>query len=281
MFSLKKSFQKIPAKILLFGEYAVLYGARAFAIPSDNYFGTLAFGDLNDAVVHYSNKNIKIFSDYLLKNFRDTFHFEELQADIEQGLYLQTNIPQGFGLGSSGVLVAALAHQYLREHNFTLDELHALLQKMENAFHGNSSGIDPLVSFTNAKILFQTGKIDVYEKEIKAIDFKLINSGNPRNTKHYVNIFKKKMLVESYYKKFRTRYITTNNLLLEAYLKGDSALFEVMLSELSFLQMEMLPEMIPHPIAQQWRNALKEKTSAMKLCGAGGGGFFLQFYFNE
>lgn len=278
---MQKFFQTIPAKILLFGEYAVLYGARAFAVPSNIYYGKLNFGDLLQPTVLYSNKNLRIFAKYLEKNFKDVIQTDELLYDIEQGLYLQTNIPQGFGLGSSGVLVASIAKHYAKYENFTLDELHNLLKNMENAFHGNSSGIDPLVSFLNENIIIQNEKIQVYKQKIPNINYKLIDSGNPRNTKHFVGIFKEKMLDKTFYKKFRTKYIVTNNLLLESYLKEDTSLFEVLLAELSYLQLEMFAEMIPFNIIQKWRNALKEKTSAYKLCGAGGGGMFLQFNFED
>jgi hypothetical protein len=38
--------------------------------------------------------------------------FDKIETDLNNGLYFNSSIPQGFGVGSSGALVAALYNQY-------------------------------------------------------------------------------------------------------------------------------------------------------------------------
>lgn len=64
-----------------------------------------------------SNESIKQFVSHL-EWLRDTgglpcsLNFVQLQTDIHSGLYFDSSIPQGFGVGSSGALVAALYAKY-------------------------------------------------------------------------------------------------------------------------------------------------------------------------
>ncbi len=275
------SFQSFHAKILLFGEYAILYGAKALAVPCSDYYSQLQLDDNQFPEKEFSNRNLRIFTEYLARNCSEFINCNQLQHDVELGLYLHSTIPKGYGLGSSGALVAAVFDAYtsLKKDDITLEKYHFYLQKMENAFHGNSSGIDPLVSFTNKNILLQDSVIeDILIKE-NAIKSSLIDSKRPRNTKHFVTIFKEKMKDELFKKKFLTKYITTNNQLIEAYLQSDWALFEIMLLEISYLQFEMFQEMITGNMIDKWKEGLSTKNNVLKLCGAGGGGMYLQFHF--
>ena len=65
-------------------------------------------------------------------------------------MYFDSSIPQGYGVGSSGALVAAIYDQYALNkitvlENLTKDKLVQLKQSLQqwNLFHGKSSGLDP------------------------------------------------------------------------------------------------------------------------------------------
>src|SRR5699024_1889521 len=92
------------------------------------------------------------------------FDVEALQADIEKGLYFDSSIPQGYGIGSSGALVAAIYDKYATNkitilENLTRDKLNkrkAIFGEMESFFHGQSSGLDPLNSYLSLPILINS-----------------------------------------------------------------------------------------------------------------------------
>ena len=100
---------------------------------------------------------MKKFVEYLgsLKIQELDFDFEKLQADVDNGMYFDSSIPQGYGVGSSGALVAAIYDKYAINkvtvlENLTREKLLKLKQifsAMESFFHGKSSGLDPLNSY--------------------------------------------------------------------------------------------------------------------------------------
>ncbi|MBC8045595.1 MAG: mevalonate kinase, partial [Fimbriimonadaceae bacterium] len=133
-----------PAKLLLFGEYAILSGNDALAIPYPEYYATW---------IKATPKNYKFISLiepfilYLHQRFPFDFDFNKLKADINEGFCLESSIPYGYGLGSSATCVAAIYDLYCTNkiNDRNLAELQEYLGKMENYFHSKSSGFDPLV----------------------------------------------------------------------------------------------------------------------------------------
>src|SRR5690606_19362641 len=98
------------AKILLFGEYGIIENAKGLTIPYNFYKGTLKF---IDAEIHSeSNKSLKEFAKYLQTKLPNSFDIERLEKDLSAGMYFDSDIPQGYGVGSSGALVAAIYDEY-------------------------------------------------------------------------------------------------------------------------------------------------------------------------
>ena len=95
------------------------------------------------------------------------FNIKQLRKDLANGLYFDSSIPQGYGIGSSGALVAAVYDRYANSkitilENLTRDKLLKLKQifgLMESFFHGKSSGLDPLNSFLSLPILIHSKDI--------------------------------------------------------------------------------------------------------------------------
>src|SRR5690606_14411558 len=92
------------------------------------------------------------------------FDLHKLKSDVASGMYFDSSIPQGYGVGSSGALVAAIYDQYAKNKITVLENLtrEKLLQlkmifgQMESFFHGKSSGLDPLNSYLSIPILINS-----------------------------------------------------------------------------------------------------------------------------
>ena len=112
------------AKILLFGEYGIIKNSKGISIPFNNYSGSLKIDKSSNENIKLSNKQIKSFYDFLkLKFDKDEFNFKTFKSDIDDGLYFKSSIPLGYGVGSSGALVAAIYDKYFlkkikREKNY-------------------------------------------------------------------------------------------------------------------------------------------------------------------
>jgi mevalonate kinase len=154
------------AKILLFGEYGIIKDSKGLAIPYNSYQGALIISDDTSEKATDSNRKLKEFYLYLesLNDPNITLRLEELKSDIDRNMHFDSSIPQGYGVGSSGALVAAIYDQYADDkitvlENLTREKLlklKATFAKMESFFHGKSSGLDPLNSYLSLPILINS-----------------------------------------------------------------------------------------------------------------------------
>ena len=281
-------------KILLLGEYSLMYGSHALTIPYRKNKVMLRFTDDNDAaetrqIAIQSNKQLQLFYDFLKSHDQEIFNYLDLQAmqnALKQGLFLESDIPSGYGLGSSGALIAALFSRFSKEpfkskDQFTtekLKDLQEIFSFLESFFHGKSSGIDPLSSFVNLPILFCEGNPEIVEQSDPFLlgneSFFLIDTKISRKTAPLVKIFREKCKDSSFLDMLHRQYIPLNDICIKALISKSHALSEQLFS-LSDLQLRHFREMIPEPFAKMWAKGLSSGRYTMKLCGAGGGGYLL------
>lgn len=189
------------SKILLFGEYGIIKNSKGLSIPYNFFKGGLKIGNYINKNEIQSNVNLLKFRDFLLKIDQKivTFDFQKLDYDLENGMYFDSSIPQGYGVGSSGALVAAFYDRYAFNKITVLENLTKpkilILKKifslMESFFHGKSSGLDPLNSYLSLPILIHS-KTNIETTGIPSQTFKgkgavfLIDSGESRDRKSVV-----------------------------------------------------------------------------------------------
>jgi mevalonate kinase len=95
------------SKILLFGEYGIIKDSKGLSIPYNFYNGALKVDENPTQEAIKSNASLRRFVTYL-ENLQQeqtelvTFNIEILKADVERGMYFDSSIPQGYGVGSSG-----------------------------------------------------------------------------------------------------------------------------------------------------------------------------------
>src|SRR5690606_35217378 len=157
------------SKILLFGEYGIIKDSKGLAIPYNFYNGALKIDDSPSEIALKSNQSLKAFASYLNQLTLNEpelvqFDIDALNKDIEAGMCFDSSIPQGYGVGGSGALVAAIYDKYASEkitvlENLTKDKLlrlKVIFSEMESFFHGKSSGLDPLNSYLSIPILINS-----------------------------------------------------------------------------------------------------------------------------
>ncbi|KMQ72520.1 mevalonate kinase family protein [Chryseobacterium koreense] len=279
------------AKILLFGEYGIIEDSQGLTLPYSFYKGTLKFSNLENDFEKKSNSSLQKYADYL-KNLPVSEKFQldisTFQKDIEKGLFFDSNIPQGYGVGSSGALVAAIFEKYsvnkLQPETISKDELKDLKKvfgEMESFFHGKSSGIDPLICYMNLPILIENkenvDKVSIPQSaEGKGAIF-LIDSGMTGETGPMVQIFFEKMKTEGFRKTLKEEFIRYNNACIDAFLKKEMNPLFRNLKNLSIWAYEHFKPMIPESINNIWKKGLDTNAYYLKLCGSGGGGYILGF----
>lgn len=282
------------AKILLFGEYGIIKDAMGLSIPYNFYKGAFVQADQLDENSTKSNNALFNYLAHLkgLQQSGDLLAELDLAAfenDLTNGLYFDSSIPQGFGVGSSGALVAAIYDRYAKnkiepEGNMQRDDLVALksiFSQMESYFHGKSSGIDPTICYLNLPLLIKSkddlGTVQIPEQQTGKGAIFLLNSGQPGETQPMVNIFMDKLKEDGFRKMLKEQFTKYNDACIKSFLKGDIKPLFKNLKQLSHLLLENFTPMIPASFHELWQKGIDSNAYYLKLCGSGGGGFILGF----
>ena len=280
------------SKILLFGEYGIIEDSKGLSIPFNFFKGGLRIGDMSELIEKESNLNLKKFRDYLLKIELSTveFDFEKLNLDLNKGMFFDSSIPQGYGVGSSGALVAAFYDRYAINKITVLENLTKskilvlknIFSTMESFFHGKSSGLDPLNSYLSLPILIhsknevETTGIPSQESKGKGAVF-LLDSGKSSDTAPMVDLFFKSMKNKNYNKMIQEEFIKTTDSCVDDFLNGNfNSLFKN-IKVLSKVVLKNFKPMIPENFHNIWAKGIESDEYFLKLCGSGGGGYILGF----
>ncbi len=280
------------SKILLFGEYGIIKDSKGLSIPYNFYNGALKSDGLDSEIAVKSNNNLKRFVEYLkgISPELVTFDLETLERDVNEGMYFDSSIPQGYGVGSSGALVAAVYDKYAQEkitvlENLTREKLLVLktiFSEMESFFHGKSSGLDPLNSYLSIPILINskdnieaTG-IPSQKSDGKGAVF-LLDSGMIGETAPMVSIFMENMKQEGFRRMLKNQFIKHTDACVDDFLKGDFKSLFLNTKKLSKVALNHFKPMIPQQFHALWKNGLDTNDYYLKLCGSGGGGYILGF----
>jgi mevalonate kinase len=283
------------SKILLFGEYGIIQDSKGLSIPYNFYNGALKRETNPSEEAIKSNENLRRFVSYLetLQSEHPelvTFDLTTLKNDVATGMYFDSSIPQGYGVGSSGALVAAIYDKYA-QHKITVLEnltrekllkLKMIFGQMESFFHGKSSGLDPLNSYLSIPILINskdnieaTG-IPTQSLEGNGAVF-LLDSGIVGETAPMVTIFMEKLKDQGFRKMLKSEFIKHTDACVENFLGGDMKSLFANTKKLSKVVLNNFKPMIPEQFHGIWQKGIDTNDYYLKLCGSGGGGYILGF----
>ncbi|MEX0988011.1 MAG: hypothetical protein WD052_11090 [Bacteroidales bacterium] len=277
--------KRYHAKLMLAGEYGVIAGSEALTVPLKNFHARLAHRDEkevedNGKVVDSvsSLRELLIHIRSLPKNsFYATPDFQKVEYLLKKGFFIDSTIPQGYGIGSSGA-VSALVYDQFFSPGKKPGLPHQLrdLATIESAFHGKSSGVDAMTSLMDTPLHFNT------EKQITKVKgdplkppggyrFFLLDSEQFLKTAPLVEIFLdkmkeisfQKMITEDYFGLIR-KFIAT----ITGNTGHDAALIFRAISDFQWNQFRM---MIPETIEDAWIEGQVSNTYYLKINGSGGG----------
>lgn len=280
------------SKILLFGEYGIIKDSKGLSIPYNFYNGALKMDDNTSESAKISNESLKEFVIYLSKidDKLVSFDIAALKKHVDGGMYFDSSIPQGYGVGSSGALVAAIYDKYAQNkitvlENLTREKLlklKSIFSAMESFFHGKSSGLDPLNSYLSIPILINskdnieaTG-IPAQQSEGKGAVF-LLDSGIIGETAPMVRIFMENMKQEGFRSMLKNQFIKHTDACVEDFLNGDVKSLFQNTKQLSKVVLSHFKPMIPKQFHELWKKGIETNEYYLKLCGSGGGGYILGF----
>lgn len=277
-----------PSKILLFGEYGLVAGGSGFAIPFPEYSGELKLHfnestgsvDQSHSGPSSSHQSIHSLFNFIVKNSIDFsfINLDRFAADLEQGLWFDSNIPNGYGLGSSGALVAAIYSAYKTDMVDDLGIVRKRLASIEQYFHGSSSGVDPTVSYFQKPLLLQNLKnielLPDWTLQKLGLSLFLVDTGTTSKTLSLVDWFKTQMQKPTFKHYANSDFLAVNQKVIETIGTGKQVVMSDVLA-ISHYQLDYLTPMIPEPFRKHFFAGLESSDFAFKLCGSGGGGFML------
>lgn len=268
--------QRFYSKVLLFGEHTVVNGGLALAMPFNHFYGSWKFttGDIDrdlSGLADYIDHH-----DYLF----EIIGIDRFFADLDRGLIFDSNIPSGFGLGSSGALVAALYKEY---HTTTSNkniptDLRQHLADLESHFHGQSSGFDPMVCYLNKPVLAENRSIKTTtELNLEQDDFQLflMSTNVSRSTGPIVESFQAYIDIPKNEKHIDQVYRPMVNSAIDSILDANYLKLYTDMESISGYQYAYLDFLIDDGSRKIWKEGLASDFFKLKICGAGKGGFLL------
>ncbi len=259
----------------MFGEYSVVMGSQILGIPVFDSYGYWSKESgpnsfLSDAFFKYLESSCSAFLD------------KDRITELADGKWCySSNIRRGYGMGSSGALSAAIYDYCTIETEGDNTKLQHYLSVIESFFHGKSSGFDPLISIKSCPVIRRSdGSFELLEREAllsKSLgQIYLLDSGEERRIKGLVPKF------VSMYEKSPAIYNelnVLNNNLIDRFLAGES--ITASMAGLSKFQLEYMSPMIMNHLVPFWKRGLDSGNYFVKICGSGGGGYYLIYMVND
>lgn len=260
---------RVPGKWVLAGEHAVLRGAPAVALPHPTAALEFTFQPQVWDGLQVSPPHAQETLEALL----DILEMPSLRGQIS----IESTIPQGAGLGSSAALCVALAQWWASQQSITQpdDKIAELARKLENHFHGQSSGMDIAAVMAKGPIRFskEGGGTEIPLKNLSYC-FAFHDTGLRASTRDCIS------QVEMWRNENPVLASKVDVLMTEASQQAEKGLREnntaavVRAMELSWDCFEHWGLLTPE-IRQKAQKITDQGALAVKLTGAGRGGFLV------
>ncbi len=259
-----------PAKLILFGEYSLMLGSQVLGVPLMDRYGRWADESGPNSLFKEG------FFDYIREHCSSFLDLDRL-VQLEQGdRYYRSNIKRGYGTGSSGALSSAIYDWCGGELLEDLAVLQSRLAIIESFFHGKSSGFDPLISYLQKGIkrdqAGEYGVFDMSELGRGADRLYLVDSGGKRLVKGLVPRFVE--MAEGSPEIYQ-ELVQINDIIIDRLIKHQDIKAEM--ARLSRFHWEHMRAMILPELYDIWEAGLETDDYYMKICGAGGGGYYMLY----
>ena len=283
------------SKILLFGEYGIIQDSMGLSIPYNDYNGKFLYANEQSKETEKSNKQLSLFLDHLLElqtinTLPCHLNLLKFKEEINSGIHFDSSIPQGFGIGSSGAIVAAVYDRYCEQNkissskelsNHEILELKKVFGSLEAYYHGTSSGLDPLICYLNLPVLIKSktelGTVGIPSSNKGKGAVFLLNTGEVGNTQPLVQHFLERCKEDGFRKMLKEKFKKYNDASINAFLNNEGKSLLKNVKSLSKVLLEHFQPMIPKLYRKLWKEGIDSNAYYLKLCGSGGGGFILGF----
>lgn len=272
------AYKRFPAKVLLFGEHILLRGATALSLPVPRFGGHWAW--LTPEKAGAAQGRLREFAQSETLRTVPGMDADALALELSRGIWFRSDMMSGYGLGSSGVVCAAIYDRYCRAKAEDLAVLKGHLAQMESFFHGKSSGIDPLTSYLGRPVVVrhrtevELADCPDWSKNLRIF---LLDSRQPRPAGSLIHRFQDMCQHPDFASELDYFLADAHEPAVRDFLAGDFDSFWKNMAQVSDFQYVFMRYMIPRELHYRWERGLESGDFYLKICGAGGGGFMLLF----
>jgi len=271
------------AKLMLAGEYGVIAGSEAITVPFRKYSARLAVrdGDTQDPSIINSVASLRKLLIYIRSLPKNSFYaipdIEKFEEVLKKGYYIESTIPQGYGIGSSGAVSALVYDQFFyTEKTLSLEQQRKDLATLESCFHGKSSGVDAMTCYTEAPLHFlPDGEIRRLETDPLSprggYRFFLLDSGQVFDTGPLVRLFLEKMENKDFARLIKGDYAGLIQKLIGTLNRTTDHDPALIFRAISDFQWNHFAPMIPENMKDAWIGGQVSNLYYLKLNGSGGG----------
>jgi len=275
---------KSPAKWVLAGEHAVLHGETAVALVHPALTLELDFKEGGHALEVFPRElGPEILE--LIEAVSDRWSDDDRSFPKLRGrLSISSTIPIGAGLGSSAALSVAFTKWLAGSLGFGESEYFEFAKQLEHRFHGRSSGMDVAAILAKEPIAFSV------EKGVQTLGVKKL----PKFTLHDTGIRARTseciVRVEKFREDFPTLAMQTDALMGQASRQAIEGLIRfdatgsresvdlIAQAMKSAQECFAVWQLIPGAALRLAQDLEKQGARAVKITGAGGGGFLVALW---
>jgi len=277
--------KKYYAKLMLAGEYGVISGSEALTVPLKIFSAKLTSttekrspGNEEITASVNSIRNLVTYINALPRNsFYATPDTEAIEGLLKKGYYIESDIPEGYGIGSSGAVSALIYDQFFSSgEKLSMQQQKRDLATLESCFHGKSSGVDAMTCYTGQALHFMPGDT-IRQVETDSLDpgqgyrFFLVDSGAVFDTGPLVGHYLHQLNDPEFSKIIHEDYFPLISKFIQAVTGSPGTDPALIFRAISDLQWNHFRKMIPEQMEDAWINGQVSNAYYLKLNGSGGG----------